>query len=301
MTNTDRDSVKVSVVMPVYNRSDLVADAINSVLAQDYKNWQLVVVDDGSTDETFEMLRPYRDHENVRLIRQENAGQSVARNVAIQHSDGDWVAFLDSDNRWLPHKLKVQVQAVSERPDTDIVFGDIERFGASVNESIQAPTRVRPSGEVFDELLLNNFVNFNTSMVRANRLREIGGFDPTLRCGEDYDLWLRLAPNNRFLYLPGVVTQYRVEGERVSDNVRGVFEANRYSVRNAIRSNSHLLSRSQEKMIWARLYSRFARGLSEQTDYRGALVAAFKAVLLAPVETRFWRTLLAVVVKPLRR
>ena len=105
---------KVSVIIPTYNRAEYVTHAIDSVLAQTYTDYEIIVVDDGSADNTKDVLLPYMDR--IRYIYQENAGLSAARNTGIKAAKGDWIAFLDSDDEWLPGKLAVQMRAVERHP-----------------------------------------------------------------------------------------------------------------------------------------------------------------------------------------
>lgn len=293
-------STLVSIIVPTYNRAGLLREAIESVINQEYQDWQLIVADDGSTDDSEKIVRQYQDDLRVLYFKQDNRGQAAARNLGISHASGDLIAFLDSDNRWLPHKLAAQVSYMDQHPNVDVLYGETERIDGS-GRTWPGPIRRRFSGIVWKELLVDNFVTFNTSVVRSGKLRAVGGMDDTVRRGDDYDLWLRLARDSVFHFLPGVVTQYRVEGSRISDDVDGRMQSNLAAVGRFIRSNPGLLGASERRKIKARVYARFARAMSSAGRTSHGISLAMRAVASAPLSLRSWRTLLAVCAMPLRR
>jgi len=180
----------VSVIIPTYNRGWIIRAAIDSVLAQTYRDFELIVVDDGSTDETAKILQSYGPE--VKVIRQANAGVSAARNAGIRSAEGALIAFLDSDDRWLPEKLRVQVDFFAFRPEAVICQTEEIwiRNGKRVN-----PKKVhkKPSGHIFKASLALCLVSPSAVMLRRELFDEVGGFDQTLPACEDYDLWLRIS------------------------------------------------------------------------------------------------------------
>ncbi len=180
----------VSVIIPAYNRARTLSEAIDSVLAQDYRNFDLIVVDDGSTDETPGILDRYQGV--LTVIRRENAGVSRARNRAIRASHGELVAFLDSDDYWLPGKLSAQTAWFSENPEALICqTGEIWiRRGRRVNPGERHKKR---SGDIFIPSLDLCLISPSAVMLRRRLLDETGLFDPELTACEDYDLWLRVT------------------------------------------------------------------------------------------------------------
>ena len=180
----------VSVIIPAYNRGWALRAAIDSVQAQTYRDYELIVVDDGSTDDTPEILDAYGP--DVTVIRQANAGVSAARNAGIREAKGALIAFLDSDDRWLPEKLSVQVDFFDARPDALICQTEEIwiRNGKRVN-----PKKVhkKPSGRIFRASLALCLVSPSAVMLRRSLFDEIGGFDESLPACEDYDLWLRIS------------------------------------------------------------------------------------------------------------
>lgn len=294
------DTLLVSIVMPTYNRASLVGQAIESVLGQDYPHWELLVVDDGSTDDTGRVLSEYRGDCRIRCFHQSNSGQATARNVGVRNARGQFVAFLDSDNRWLPHKLSTQTAYLKANPAVDVLYGDGECIDLAGRVLPVKPSMKRYSGQVWRQLLIDNFVAFNTAIVRVEKLTEIGGFDEQVRRGDDYDLWLRMSVGSMFHYLPGIVTQYRVEGERISTNVEGRYESNLATINRFLVAHPGLLNDLEVREARARVHARFARSLATRGQMRAALRAARTAVGLTPGQYRVWRTLAAVALQPVR-
>nr|HPQ82045.1 glycosyltransferase [bacterium] len=181
----------VSVVIPSYNRFSFLVQAIESVLRQSFENWELVVVDDGSTDETRDFLNSMRDP-RVRSVRQENAGVSSARNRGVYESQAEHIAFLDSDDLWLPRKLGVQLDFFGRNPQAAICQTEEiwERRGRRVNPRLR---HAKKSGRIFCDCLPLCIVSPSAVMMRRCAFDELGGFDESLPACEDYDLWLRAA------------------------------------------------------------------------------------------------------------
>jgi len=184
---------KVSVIIPTYNRADTIQGAIYSVLNQTYTNFELLVVDDGSTDDTKEIVNKINDS-RICYIWQRNQERSVARNNGIRSSTGDYVSFLDSDDEYLPHKLEVQVPVLDKNKDTGMVLGgwiDVDNNGIVLRKN--SPWNLRPElNHDLKDWLFSSPVHFCTSLVRREWLEYTGGFDPCLIRGEDVDLWFRM-------------------------------------------------------------------------------------------------------------
>jgi glycosyltransferase involved in cell wall biosynthesis len=180
----------VSIIIPTYNRAWIVRDAIDSVLGQTYADFELIVVDDGSTDRTPQILDAYGDR--LRVIHQANQGVSAARNRGIGDSSGPLIALLDSDDIWLPEKLTVQVDFFKRYPAALICQTEEIwiRNGLRVNPGKR---HRKPSGMIFEPSLELCLVSPSAVMVRRELLEEVGLFDENLPACEDYDLWLRLG------------------------------------------------------------------------------------------------------------
>ena len=182
--------IQVSVIIPTYNRGWTIGEAVDSVLAQDYRDFELIVVDDGSTDNTPEILDAYRG--TIKVFRQENQGVSAARNRGIDEASGGFIAFLDSDDLWLPQKLSRQVEFFNTTPDALICQTEEVwiRNGVRVNPKKR---HKKPSGMIFEPSLALCLVSPSAVMMRRSLLEIVGNFDETLPACEDYDLWLRIS------------------------------------------------------------------------------------------------------------
>jgi len=180
----------VSIIIPTYNRAWIVRDAIDSVLGQTYADFELIVVDDGSTDRTPQILDAYGDR--LRVIRQANQGVSAARNRGIGDSSGPLIALLDSDDIWLPEKLTVQVDFFKRYPSALICQTEEIwiRNGLRVNPGKR---HRKPSGMIFERSLDLCLVSPSAVMFRRALLEDVGLFDESLPACEDYDLWLRVG------------------------------------------------------------------------------------------------------------
>ncbi len=183
----------ISVVIPTFNCADFLVEAIRSVLAQTYEDYEIIVVDDGSTDHTETTLRQFANR--IRYIRQEPGGPSVARNRGILEARGELIAFLDADDLWRPAKLARQVEYLNHHPEAVLVYTDFTRGPqpGSNNDPRLRAYKPRDPADPFHALLEENFIATPTVMVRREALARSGLFDPTLKGSEDFDLWLRLA------------------------------------------------------------------------------------------------------------
>lgn len=185
---------RVSVVIPTYNSAATVKEAIESVLAQTYSNFEVVVIDDGSTDETPSVMRQFGAR--IRSFRQENQGVSAARNTGIQRSRGEYVAFLDSDDLWLPEKLAEQISWLEADPNLGLVYCDWAVVsGEAVLQNSYLEDLPGASGYVFDELIQSGagFILTSGVVVRRSCLDDVGDFDKSLAIVQDCDLWLRIS------------------------------------------------------------------------------------------------------------
>jgi glycosyltransferase involved in cell wall biosynthesis len=202
----------VSVVIPAYNRVDFLGRAIDSVLDQRYENVEAIVVDDGSSDGTADLAEERAALDpRVRVIRTPHLGVSAARNAGIRQVRGDYVAFLDADDWLSEDKLSLQVGALLAHPDVDLVYSDhqlvMESDGGVRDERRGHPPRPFP-----EILVYRNWFAIMAALARRALIDRVGGFDPTLHGGEDWDFWYRCALEGTFLYVPGVVGLYRQHG-----------------------------------------------------------------------------------------
>jgi len=182
---------KVSVIIPTYNRLPMLKEAVDSVLAQDFEDFELIVVDDGSNDKTAEEIKRYGGR--VKLFQHsENRGVSAARNKGISHARGKYIAFLDADDLWVKGKLKIQVNFLDDNPHYPLCYTDEIwiRKGKRVNPKIK---HAKYSGWIFEKCLPLCIISPSSAMMRKTLYSKVGLFDEALPVCEDYDFWLRTS------------------------------------------------------------------------------------------------------------
>jgi glycosyltransferase involved in cell wall biosynthesis len=209
----------VSVIIPAYNSAHWLPDALRSVQDQTYTEWECVVVDDGSTDNTSEVVKGFLEEDGrFKYISKENEGPSRARNVGIESSDGEFVAFLDADDIWLPEKLHCQIDVLAARPEVGLsccYFEIVDEHLVTVKTWQEVATSSAFPDEIHSEEFIrcfpNNIVTGSASaaVVRRACFQEAGIFDPDLKIGEDWDLWYRISLNSAILQEKRVLVRLR--------------------------------------------------------------------------------------------
>lgn len=201
----------VSVVIPVYNGAQTIRRAIDSALGQSWKEREVIVVDDGSTDGTFALLEGYGNR--IRAIHQSNCGVALARNAAIEQAKGDYVAFLDADDEWLPEKLEIQVGVLRSMPDVGVLGGGSEwKKGGEGRFQVPASREVSLESLLFGNPLCTSTVVVRTSILRESSLR----FWQELQGPEDWHLWIRLAGRTRLWNDKRIVARHYLTEESIS-------------------------------------------------------------------------------------
>jgi glycosyltransferase involved in cell wall biosynthesis len=199
--------MRISVVIPTYNSAALVVEAVESVLAQTRPAFEVIVVDDGSTDDTAERLAAFG--ERIKYIPKPNGGVSSARNRGVQEATGECIAFLDADDVWHPRKLEIQLAAFEKHPELAMLGTGTFHWPA---DSMAEQSQAIPTVEVvaFDRLLVRNAFCTSTIVTRSDALRQAGEFDGTLQGPEDYDMWLRVASRASVGVIDSKLTGYNV-------------------------------------------------------------------------------------------
>jgi len=287
----------VSVLMPAYNRGAFIGAAIESVRKQTYPHWQLCVVDDGSKDETPQIIAALAAEDSrIRWQTQANSGQAVARNRALKMSTGSLVCFLDSDNLWLPGKLEQQVEIMQRRPEVGVLYGETDSIDADGNPL--PPIRMtRHSGRITLPLLIDNFVNFNTSMTRREHLEAVGGLDERVRRADDYDLWLRLSAVCEFAYEPASWALYRIMPDQISSDKTGRFESNRAMLERFFANHPQFATPDIMADTWCRFHTRRGRYFASSGRRLQALQDFRLALGHRPLSRHPWRALARLVLK----
>jgi glycosyltransferase involved in cell wall biosynthesis len=206
----------VSVIIPTYNYGHFVTEAVDSALAQGYQHREIIVVDDGSTDNTRQILDPYRDR--IQYIYQPNQGLSAARNTGIRAAHGEYIALLDSDDVWHPRKLELQVSYLREHPEIGLLatnqVSDRRDCWPAVDDDVCS--RV-PILYALDEVVGRAHFGPSSVLIRRSCLDAVGLFDPSLRCVEDRDMWIRLGSRFGLAKLPVVLLWYRLHAASLSN------------------------------------------------------------------------------------
>ena len=212
--------MKISVVIPTYNRIALVERAIDSVLRQSIKPFDIIVVDDGSDDGTSEMIK--KKYRSINLVQQQNSGVSAARNNGIKHAKGDWISLLDSDDEWTGKKLENQVDRLIKNPDYHFCHTNEIwiRNGVRVN---QKKRHQKYGGYIFDKCLDICRISPSSTLFKKNILEHVGWFDTQLPICEDYDLWLRITADYKILFVDEpLIIKYGGHTDQLSQSVEGI-------------------------------------------------------------------------------
>lgn len=216
------ESPFVSIILPTFNRADVISRAIESVLNQTYSAYELIIVDDGSTDKTVELVSQYGS--GIRYIKQSNSGVSAARNAGIRASTGQYIAFIDSDDAWMADKLAIQVKYFQDNEHLKIglVCTDVNLIGLDGNRFEKKRKARRSASCVIDfmTLLKDPYLGLPTVMVRADLVSNNNVFDETLKTAEDIDLYLRLGMNHSIGYIHNKLVEVYVSQNSLSDSAQ---------------------------------------------------------------------------------
>ena len=221
------ENVLVSIIIPTYNRERYIAKAIESVLHQTYKNIELIIIDDGSTDTTKDVIAPYLADSRIHYIYQKNKGASCARNNGIKVSSGKYVAPLDSDDYWSDEKkLEKQIYFLEKNKEYGLVGGGIIRIN---QEGSELARRLLPNTDkqIRERILFSSPFAHSTVVFRKDVYELVGGYDQTLWFSEDWDLWLKMGKAAKFYNMQEYFADYLQGGQNMSKiNKKGVLKLN---------------------------------------------------------------------------
>ena len=244
----------ISVIVPTYNRVHQLPRALDSILCQSCSPKEIIVVDDGSTDETSALMTS--EYPEIVFIQQQNTGVSSARNVGIKRASGDWIAFLDSDDEWLPEKLEIQMKALYENPGEKICHTNEIwiRNGKRVNPKKK---HEKFGGWIFQKCLPLCCISPSSVIIHKSIFKEIGLFDYSLPVCEDYDLWLRITARNPVLYIEEpFLIKYGGHEDQLSKKYWGMDRFRIKSLEKIISSRvlSDLDENAAKKMLMEKIY-----------------------------------------------
>lgn len=209
----------ISVIIPAFNSEKTIQETIESVLQQTFSDFELIVINDGSTDATLEVVTSIKD-DRVKVFSYPNAGVAVSRNRGVSHSIGEFVSFLDADDLWTADKLEAQLKALQENPQAAVAYSWLDAIDESGN-FLREGTRITENGDIYAKLFLTPFVSSGSNgLIRKQAFIEIGGFDESLAASQDYDFYLRLAARYHFVAIPKTQILYRILSGSMSTNIR---------------------------------------------------------------------------------
>lgn len=207
-------SKKVTVYITNYNYQDYIEESINSVLRQTYKNYELLIIDDGSTDDSKEIIEKYRYINNVRIIYQKNKGLNITNNIAMRLADGDYMVRLDADDYWMPDFLEKMVKKIESDPEIGLVFPDYYYIDQN-GEVTGIEKRFNFESEVS---LLDLPAHGACTMIRLDYLKNLGGYDESFTCQDGYDLWLKFIHAHKVVNINEPLFYYRRHGNNLTSN-----------------------------------------------------------------------------------
>jgi glycosyltransferase involved in cell wall biosynthesis len=211
----------ISVIIPVYNAERTILETIESVRQQTFSNFEIIVINDGSTDQTLELLQSVKD-ERLKIFCYNNSGLSVARNRGLVHATGEFIAFLDADDLWTSDKLELQLLALQQHPEAGVAYSWTYFMDEQGKSSIPGVS-IFFEGDVQPNLLVNNFLASGSNpLIRWQAIESVGGFDPTCSGCADWDYWLRLSARWDFVVVPKHQIFYRQSSISMSSKVQGM-------------------------------------------------------------------------------
>lgn len=253
------DEPLVSIIMPAYNSERFIAESIESVIVQTYTNWELIIIDDGSTDNTGKIIKQYAQKDNrIKSIYQRNQKQGKARNTGLENSKGELIAFLDSDDLWIPEKLKIQVSFLANN-EVDLLYSNGYVFSNNLGNltgRLHMQIGFFQGDLAIKRLLESNFIPILSVLTKRQAILEVGGFDEDLHIQniEDYHLWLKMILNGCLIYgMPDSLVYYRQHESQVT----AIESAAAKKIFLMLNSNLNIPTRlttalNKSKLIWGR-------------------------------------------------
>lgn len=283
----------VSVVIATYNRAKLIGETLQSILAQDFQDFELIIIDDGSSDNTREVIAPYRSR--VQYVYQPNRGPSAARNRGVALAAGNWISIQDSDDLAAPDHLSVLYDCVRRRPDCAMVFANGAYLaGPEHNRRTIIPPaksrRLSESGVGLRDLFDKSLVRLQAALIATRAYRELGGHDESLRICMDLDLSFRLIMKFPVAYLDRVVFFYRKHEDNIGRNEELRLSENIRVIERLIRDYPQAVQMLGERSIAGRLayrYYRLAKGRWQRRETASARAALAEAVRLRPANLKY--------------
>ena len=290
---------KVDVIIPAYNAAKYLPDAIQSVEEQTFADWQIVLVDDGSTDDTQAVLAPFRERlgGKFRYLRKDNAGVTAARNTALQNSSSEFIALLDADDVWLPCRLAESLKSFEARPEVGLSYGFI-RYMNERGEPLEWEDRRQKNaeGQIATHIYTRRVhLPAPTITFRRRCIEEVGTFDETLKATEDRDLWLRIAFRYEVRLVEQVTSYYRLSPNSLTKNSERMMQTQMQFIEKHYGAAG--CGRLQRRVAISRIYKERADALIAQSKYREAMRYCLHALALNPLDSANARATVSLLLK----
>lgn len=277
---------KVDVIIPAYNAATFLPATLQSVESQTFEDWRILLVNDGSTDNTTQVIAPYQERMRHKLIhiQQANAGLPAARNKAIRHSSAEFLAILDADDIWLPWRLEESLKSFENRPQIGLSYGMIRYIDANGNMTAWQDRRQKNAEGNIATHIYTRKVNLPcpTITFRRNCVEDVGLFDETMRATEDRDMWLRIAVKYEIAFIERVIAHYRLSPNSMSSDLNRMITAQLNFVEKHRNMPGCGLRRRREAL--SLIYKQHADALSARHQWRPALQSSLRALAFNPFD-----------------
>lgn len=299
---------KISVIIPVFNGEKTIINTIQSVLEQSFNDFEIIIINDGSTDSTLDIISSIIEP-RLKIYSYPNAGANHSRNRGLNKAVGEYVSFLDADDLWTSNKLEYQLQALQSHPEAAVAYSWTDRID-EFGQILPGGSKLTVNGNVYKQLLLVDFIGSGSNpLIRTEAIKKVGGFDESLINAQDWDMWLRLAALYPFIAIPFVQVLYRRSPNSKSTNLYGM-ESSSWKVLNKAfsdtsLSNLTLLNSLKFKQIcFANRYKSLARQVLEQTYFsQPQALLATKCLFHAVINDKslinhrvFWKALAKILI-----
>jgi cellulose synthase/poly-beta-1,6-N-acetylglucosamine synthase-like glycosyltransferase len=290
---------KVDIIIPAYNAAKYLPSAIESVIAQTFDDWKILLVDDGSTDDTREVISSFADRlgERLQYIYQNNKGLPAARNTAIRNSTAEFLALLDADDVWLPSRLEESVKSFEGRPQCGLSYGMIRYIDVEGKTSEWEDRRQKNAeGRIAAQIYMRK-VNLPCPTVTFRRLcvAEVGLFDETMRATEDRDMWLRIALKYEVCFIERVIAHYRLSPTSMSTDLNRMLTAQLKFVEK--HRGAPGCGTWQRREALGFIYRQYADSLSARKQLGAALRSSLRALALFPFDLNNARAAASIVMR----
>lgn len=283
----------VSVIVPVYNRAHLVSETVQSILSQTYEPIEIILINDGSTDESLSVLQEYerRFPAKVRVIDQPNQGQIIARNNGIEAAQGEYIAFLDSDDLWVEDKLERQMPLFE--PGVGLVYSGTEIIDDNGHIIRVEPADETITGDIYPHLLVKNRMTGGTVVVTSEALEHVGLFSPDFKAAENWDLWLRICKVYRASVVRDPLTKYRIHDDNMSGDGQLMLRAKLQIIEKHCNPNSKDTNIAHySRLAYADYHYRKGLDYFAAAKYQLARKEFFSVMKLSPFYEDVWMRLM---------